>query len=97
MANIDVVRTLIETVHAAAPETATKSAEEIITYVTDRPGHDHRYAIDPSKIERELGWSPQEDFSSGLRKTVEWYLANTEWIEAIEDGRYQGERLGVQA
>lgn len=95
MKNIDVVRALIETVQELAPETAGKSVDEMITFVTDRPGHDHRYAIDPSRISRELGWEPQENFSSGLRKTVQWYLDHAEWVDAIESGRYQGERLGV--
>jgi len=67
----------------------------LITYVTDRPGHDVRYAIDASKIERELGWVPEETFESGIRKTVEWYLANESWWQRVLDGSYQGERLGV--
>ena len=69
--------------------------EELITFVKDRPGHDVRYAIDASKIERELGWRPQETFDSGLRKTVKWYLDNEAWWKAVLDGSYQGERLGV--
>jgi dTDP-glucose 4,6-dehydratase len=69
--------------------------EQLITYVADRPGHDVRYAIDASKIERELGWKPRETFESGLRKTVEWYLANEPWWRAILEGTYQGERLGL--
>jgi len=68
---------------------------DLITYVTDRPGHDQRYAIDASKIAHELGWVPQETFESGMRKTVAWYLANPTWWQAILDGRYQGERLGL--
>lgn len=67
----------------------------LITYVTDRPGHDVRYAIDASKIERELGWVPEETFESGIRKTVEWYLASESWWQRVLDGSYQGERLGV--
>ena len=66
----------------------------LITFVTDRPGHDLRYAIDASKIERELGWVPEETFESGIRKTVEWYLANEAWWQRVQDGSYQGERLG---
>ena len=69
--------------------------EELITFVEDRPGHDVRYAIDATKIERELGWRPQETFESGLRKTVEWYLNNEAWWQAVLDGSYQGERLGI--
>ncbi|WP_252107365.1 MULTISPECIES: dTDP-glucose 4,6-dehydratase [unclassified Halomonas] len=67
---------------------------ELITFVADRPGHDIRYAIDASKIERELGWIPEETFETGLRKTVEWYLANPIWWQRVQDGSYQGERLG---
>ena len=67
----------------------------LITFVTDRPGHDVRYAIDASKIERELGWAPLETFESGIRKTVEWYLNNESWWQRVLDSSYQGERLGV--
>ena len=69
--------------------------EQLITHVADRPGHDLRYAIDASKIERELGWTPQETFETGLRKTVGWYLANESWWRNVLDGSYQGERLGL--
>jgi len=69
--------------------------EELITYVQDRPGHDLRYAIDASKIERELGWVPQETFESGLRKTVQWYMDNLDWCGRVQDGSYQGQRLGA--
>jgi len=68
--------------------------EELITFVTDRPGHDMRYAIDPTKIRDELGWEPKEDFASGFRKTVQWYLSNREWTERILSGDYKLERLG---
>ena len=71
-----------------------KSYEELITFVTDRPGHDMRYAIDPTKIRDELGWEPKEDFESGFRKTVKWYLDNREWTDRILSGDYQLERLG---
>ena len=73
---------------------AQRSHKELITFVTDRPGHDVRYAIDASKIERELGWVPEETFETGLRKTVEWYLNNQEWWRRVQDGSYQGQRLG---
>jgi len=63
--------------------------EELITYVKDRPGHDRRYAIDPSKIERELGWQPAETFASGIDKTVRWYLENTAWIDGVRSGAYR--------
>lgn len=70
------------------------SYSELITYVVDRPGHDMRYAIDASKIERELGWEPQETFESGIRKTIQWYLDNQAWCQHVQDGSYQRERLG---
>ncbi|QKS22802.1 dTDP-glucose 4,6-dehydratase [Vreelandella titanicae] len=73
---------------------AKRSHKELITFVTDRPGHDLRYAIDASKIERELGWVPEETFETGLRKTVQWYLANETWWKRVQDGSYQGQRLG---
>jgi len=66
----------------------------LIEFVTDRPGHDHRYAIDSSKIRRDLGWTPSEDFDTGLRKTVQWYLRNGSWAERVMSGAYRGERLG---
>ncbi|MGH8433246.1 MAG: dTDP-glucose 4,6-dehydratase [Pseudomonas sp.] len=72
-----------------------RSYKELITFVKDRPGHDLRYAIDASKIERELGWVPQESFESGLRKTVQWYLENLDWCHRVQDGSYQRERLGA--
>jgi len=71
------------------------SYKDLITYVADRPGHDQRYAIDASKIEKDLGWVPQETFETGLRKTVEWYLNNSEWYQHVQDGSYQRQRLGV--
>jgi dTDP-glucose 4,6-dehydratase len=95
MKNIDVVRAIIETARQLAPDRVTKSASELITFVKDRPGHDRRYAIDPSRIGRELGWSPHENFASGLRRTIQWYLDHDEWVAAIENGSYRGERLGT--
>ena len=68
---------------------------DLITYVTDRPGHDRRYAIDASKIQRELGWVPQESFASGIHKTVQWYLDNPDWCERAQAGHYDRQRLGV--
>lgn len=94
MKNIDVVKAIIEIVNDLLPDGETRTADELITYVTDRPGHDKRYAIDCSKIESELGWEPQENFESGLRRTIEWYFANDAWTQSIEAGTYQGERLG---
>jgi dTDP-glucose 4,6-dehydratase len=68
---------------------------DLICFVTDRPGHDHRYAIDAGKIDRELGWRPKETFDSGLRKTVSWYLSNPDWCRHVQDGSYRRERLGL--
>jgi len=68
---------------------------DLITHVQDRPGHDLRYAIDASKIERELGWTPQETFETGIRKTVQWYLEHNEWCQRVQDGSYRRERLGT--
>ncbi|MEX1199289.1 MAG: dTDP-glucose 4,6-dehydratase [Methylophaga sp.] len=82
-------------VHGNDTRAVISSYADLITYVTDRPGHDRRYAIDASKIQQELGWQPQETFESGIRKTVEWYLNNREWCQRIQDGQYQRERLGV--
>ncbi len=92
--NIDVVRQLIATVHELCPKAKAGSPDDLITFVKDRPGHDKRYAINCSKIEKELGWAPQESFETGLRKTVQWYLDNDPWISAIENGSYKGQRLG---
>ncbi|WP_422882851.1 dTDP-glucose 4,6-dehydratase [Pantoea agglomerans] len=96
--NIEVVETicsLLEELAAEQKPAGLAHYRDLITYVTDRPGHDQRYAIDASKIAHELGWVPQETFESGMRKTVAWYLANATWWQAILDGRYQGERLGL--
>ncbi len=68
-----------------------------ITFVKDRPGHDLRYAIDATKIQNELGWTPTETFETGIRKTVQWYLNNLDWCHRVQDGRYQRERLGVNS
>ena len=95
--NIEVVRAVCGLLDELSPSThdGIKKYEELITFVKDRPGHDIRYAIDASKIQRELGWVPQETFESGLRKTVEWYLANESWWRSVLDGSYQGQRLGL--
>ena len=93
-ANIDVVKTICALVDEMKPD-AAGPRERLITYVTDRPGHDLRYAIDASKIKRELGWVPRESFETGLRKTVRWYLDNPDWWGRIRSGVYQGQRLGV--
>ena len=67
----------------------------LVTFVKDRPGHDVRYAIDANKINKELGWHPEETFESGIKKTIEWYLSNTQWCQHVQDGSYQRERLGT--
>jgi len=86
--NIDVVTTICRKLDALRPR-ATGKYEDLITYVTDRPGHDRRYAIDPSKIEREIGWQPAETFASGIEKTVRWYLENDEWTTGVRSGAYR--------
>ena len=90
-ANIDVVLTICSLLEELAPNKpqGVERYRDLITYVKDRPGHDVRYAIDASKIERELGWIPKESFETGLRKTVEWYLNNNEWVEHVQSGEYQ--------
>lgn len=93
--NIDVVRRICALVDELSPNPMIGPRESLITFVTDRPGHDMRYAIDASKIERELGWRPRETFESGLRKTVRWYLDNRRWWERVRSGIYRGERLGL--
>ena len=95
--NIEVVRGICALLEELAPNKPAGLAryEDLITFVKDRPGHDLRYAIDAGKIERELGWVPQETFQTGLRKTVRWYLNNLEWCRRVQDGSYQRERLGA--
>lgn len=97
--NIEVVHTLCNLLEELAPNkpAGVQRYEDLVTYVKDRPGHDLRYAIDASKIERELGWKPEETFESGLRKTVIWYLNNKQWWQAVLDGSYKMERLGQGA
>ncbi|NLY27284.1 MAG: dTDP-glucose 4,6-dehydratase [Alcaligenaceae bacterium] len=94
--NIDVVKAICELLEELAPNKpqGVKRYADLITHVTDRPGHDLRYAIDASKIQRELGWAPRETFETGLRKTVQWYLDNGDWCHNVQDGTYQRERLG---
>ena len=95
--NIEVVRAVCGLLDELRPSThdGITKYEQLITFVKDRPGHDVRYAIDASKIKRELDWVPQETFESGLRKTVEWFLANEYWWKSVLDGSYQGQRLGL--
>lgn len=88
-ANIDIVKTVCALLDEMRPRSDGKSYEEQITYVTDRPGHDRRYAIDARKLERELGWKPAETFDTGIRKTVQWYLGNPEWVANVQSGSYR--------
>ncbi len=93
--NLDVVEAICDLLQELAPSSPITHYRELISFVKDRPGHDRRYAIDAGKVERELGWVPQETFETGLRKTVLWYLENRDWWQRVQDGRYQGERLGL--
>jgi dTDP-glucose 4,6-dehydratase len=93
-ANIDIVHLLCDQLQELSPP-KEGSYRDLITFVTDRPGHDRRYAIDASLIQRELGWTPQHKFEGGLQETIEWYLANGDWIEEIRRTKYAGQRLGV--
>ena len=93
--NIEVVKTICKILDELKPQSTGQKYETLITFVKDRPGHDLRYAIDAAKIEKELGWTPQETFETGIRKTVEWYLNNLDWCRRVQDGSYQRERLGV--
>jgi dTDP-glucose 4,6-dehydratase len=95
--NLDVVKTICNLLEDLVPEKPQHVThyEDLITYVKDRPGHDVRYAIDATKISKELGWRPEETFETGIRKTVEWYLDNKKWWSRVLDGSYSRERLGV--
>jgi dTDP-glucose 4,6-dehydratase len=98
--NLEVVNTLCAVLDELKPHADGKKYAEQITYVKDRPGHDRRYAIDARKIERELGWKPQETFETGIRKTVEWYLTNQGWVEGVTSGAYRqwlGKQYGEKA
>ena len=95
--NVQVVQSLCELLDQLRPRTDGKSYRTQIAFVADRPGHDLRYAIDPSRIRTELGWSPKHDFEAGLRQTVEWYLAHRGWCERITTGVYRRDRLGLGA
>ena len=95
MQNIEIVNAVCSILDELRPKTDGSKYDSQITFVKDRPGHDRRYAIDASKIKRELGWEPKETFETGIRKTVEWYLENTEWVNDIITGKYQCQRLGL--
>jgi dTDP-glucose 4,6-dehydratase len=93
--NLDVVQAICDLVDEQAPEPGAPPRRELIRFVEDRPGHDLRYAVDPSRIEAELGWRPARSFEEGLRQTVAWYLENRWWWERVQSGAYRGERLGL--
>ncbi|MEX0408471.1 dTDP-glucose 4,6-dehydratase [Aquibium sp. LZ166] len=93
--NLEVVQSICDILDQKRPRKRGASYRDLITFVTDRPGHDRRYAIDSSKIERELGWRRQESFDTGLARTIDWYLDNEWWWGPIRSDRYAGERLGV--
>jgi len=95
--NLDVVETICLILDELLPTSPHRPHKNLIHFVTDRPGHDLRYAIDATKIQRELGWTPQETFATGLRKTVQWYLENQAWWQRVRDGSYRGERLGLSS
>lgn len=90
---VEAICTLLDELHPTSP---TVPHARLMTFVADRPGHDKRYAIDPTKIGESLGWTPRETFETGLRKTVTWYLENRPWWERVRSGAYRGERLGLQ-
>jgi len=87
--NLEVVRTICTILDELVTPADRESYTSLITFVTDRPGHDQRYAIDASKIKRELGWAPRETFESGIHKTVQWYLDNAQWVENVTSGAYR--------
>ena len=91
--NLEIVDGICDTLNGAKP--AAASYRSLKTFVPDRPGHDRRYAIDATKIRRELGWAPARTFERGLRETVEWYIAHRDWCDAVQAGRYDRERLGL--
>jgi dTDP-glucose 4,6-dehydratase len=95
--NLSVVQLVCDTLDRLRPLPGGGSYRELIDFVADRPGHDHRYAIDPSKIHAELGWSAQETFETGIDRTVRWFLDNEAWWSALMDTRYAGQRLGIRS
>jgi dTDP-glucose 4,6-dehydratase len=92
--NIEVVRTICALLDARRPLGSARTREHLIEFVRDRPGHDRRYAIDSSRLKRELGWKPSVDFETGIARTVDWYLAHQAWVQRVLDGSYRMERLG---
>ena len=95
--NLQVVQAICQQVDELRPDLPHRPCRSLITFVRDRPGHDHRYAMDSSKIQREFGWRPLQDFESGLRATVQWYVENQRWLDRVNSGGYRRERLGLGA
>jgi len=95
--NLEVVRSLCAILDQRLPNSPHHPHSDLVTFVSDRPGHDRRYAIDAGKLRRELDWKPSQTFESGLQLTVEWYLQNRRWCERVTDGSYRGQRLGLRA
>ena len=93
--NIQIVEVICDVLNDIHPAGSGKSYHELITFVKDRPGHDFRYAIDASKLKKEIGWEPKESFNTGIQKTIEWYLKNEEWWKTIQENTYKQERLGI--
>ena len=93
--NIEMVHTICDTLDQLVPKENSTGYREQSTYVPDRPGHDYRYAIDASKIKKELNWIPEESIESGIEKTIKWYLNNMNWVEAVTENTYNLERLGI--
>jgi len=96
MRNIDIIKIICSVLDELKPRANGNPYDELITHVKDRPGHDYRYAIDASKMKNELGWTPRKKFSTGVRKTIQWYLDNEDWWRQIQDGTYNQERLGLK-
>ena len=90
------VTVLCEILDELIPDSPHKPHKSLIKFVDDRPGHDRRYAIDAGKIKKELGWEPSESLDTGLKKTIQWYLKNPQWIERVMSGAYKGQRLGLK-
>jgi dTDP-glucose 4,6-dehydratase len=89
MENIRIVEMICDIIDELLPAVKGRSRRELITFVKDRPGHDRRYAIDCTRLRRELGWSPEESFEAGIRKTIHWYLDHVEWVTRVRSGEYQ--------
>jgi dTDP-glucose 4,6-dehydratase len=94
--NLDLVTILCGVLDELIPDSPYKPHKSLIKFVDDRPGHDRRYAINAGKIKKELGWEPSESLDTGLKKTIQWYLNNPQWIERVMSGAYKGQRLGLK-